>query len=78
MTKKKETKQKDDAFDVNEALANLELPRMFVDGFKAYIENNNLKFKSEKEFEKSLKEFGELQLWLQNFHRYTDIWKKLN
>ena len=59
MTKKKETK---DAFDVNEALLKLELPKMFVDGFKAYIENNNLKFKSEKEFEKSLKEFGELKL----------------
>ena len=59
MTKKKETK---DAFDVHEALENLELPKMFVDGFKAYIENNNLKFKSDKEFEKSLKEFGELKL----------------
>lgn len=59
MTKKKETK---DAFNVDEALNNLELPKMFIDGFKAYIENNNLKFKSEKEFEKSLKEFGELKL----------------
>ena len=59
MTKKNEKKN---AFDVNEALSNLELPRMFVEGFKAYIEDNNLKFKSDKEFEKSLKEFGELKL----------------
>ena len=62
MTKKKETKKENDAFNIEEALNNLEMPRMFVDGFKAYIQNNNLKFKSEKEFEKSLKEFGELQL----------------
>lgn len=59
MTKKNEKKN---AFDVNEALSNLELPRMFVEGFKAYIEDNNLKFKNDKEFEKSLKEFGELKL----------------
>ena len=46
MTKKKETKkEKNDAFDVQEALTNLELPKMFVDGFKAYITNNNLEFK---------------------------------
>lgn len=62
MTTKKETKKEKDAFNIEEALNNLEMPRMFVDGFKAYIQNNNLKFKSEKEFEKSLKEFGELQL----------------
>ena len=55
-------KEKKEAFDINEAFADLELPRMFVDGFKAYIENNNLKPKSEKEFEKLLKEFGELSL----------------
>ena len=62
MTKKKETTKKEDAFNIEEALTNLEMPRMFVDGFKAYIQNNNLKLTSEKEFEKSLKEFGELQL----------------
>lgn len=59
MTKKKETKND---FDLNEALTNLELPKMFVDGFKAYIEDNKLEFKNTKEFEKSLKEFGELKL----------------
>ena len=62
MTKKKETTKKEDAFNIEEVLKNLEMPRMFVDGFKAYIQNNNLKLTSEKEFEKSLKEFGELQL----------------
>ena len=62
MTKKKETKKEKDAFNIEEALNNLEMPKMFVDGFKAYIQNNNLKLTSEKEFEKSLKEFGELQL----------------
>lgn len=56
---KKETKK---AFDLATALDNLELPNMFVEGFRAYIENNNLKVKSEKEFEKLLKEFGELSL----------------
>lgn len=59
MTKKKENKE---AFNLNEAYDNLELPRMFVEGFKAYIENNNLKPSSMKEFEKLLKEFGELEL----------------
>ena len=48
MTTKKETKKEKDAFNIEEALNNLEMPRMFVDGFKAYIQNNNLKFKSEK------------------------------
>ena len=62
MTRKKETKKEKDAFNIEEALNNLEMPRMFVDGFKAYIQNNNLKLTSEKEFEKLLKEFGELQL----------------
>lgn len=62
MTTKKETKTKKDAFNVDEALTNLEMSKMFVDGFKAYIQNNNLEFKSETEFKKSLKEFGELQL----------------
>ena len=62
MTTKKENKKEKDAFNIEEALNNLEMPRMFVDGFKAYIQNNNLKLTSEKEFEKLLKEFGELQL----------------
>ena len=62
MTTKKETKKEKDAFNIEEALNNLEMPKMFVDGFKAYIQNNNLEFKSETEFKKSLKEFGELQL----------------
>lgn len=62
MTKKKETTKEKDTFNIEEALNNLEMPKMFVDGFKAYIQNNNLKLTSEKEFEKSLKEFGELQL----------------
>lgn len=59
---KKETKKEKDAFNLDEALTNVELPKMFIDGFKAYIENNNLKINSQKEFEKSLKEFGELKL----------------
>lgn len=59
MTKKKEAKE---PFNTEQALDNLEMPKMFVDGFKAYIENNNLEFKSEKEFKDSLKEFGEISL----------------
>jgi len=60
MTKKNEDKK--DAFNLEEALRNVEMPRMFVCGLKAYITNNNLEPKSEKEFEKILKEFGELKL----------------
>lgn len=55
-------KEKNDAFDIEKALDELEHPKMLVDGFKAYIESNNLKVKSEKEFEKLFKEFGELSL----------------
>jgi hypothetical protein len=56
---KKETKE---AFDLNKALDEVQKPSFFVEGFKAYIENNNLKISNMKDFEKSLKEFGELSL----------------
>ena len=62
MTKKKEKETKKEAFNLDEALENLEIPYMLIAGFKAYIESNNLKFKSQKEFEKSLQEFRELKL----------------
>ena len=62
MTQKKEETKEEPAFDINEALENLEYPRMFVDGFKAYITNRNLEPKSKREFEKLLKEFGEIQM----------------
>lgn len=62
MTKKKEKETKKEAFNLEEALDELEIPNMLIVGFRAYIENNNLKFKSQKEFEKSLKEFKELKL----------------
>ena len=57
---KKESKK--DAFDLEEALSKVEKPIFFVEGFKEHIENNNLKIKSEKEFEKLLNEFKELSL----------------
>ena len=59
MTKKGESKE---AFNLEEAYATIEKPIFFIEGFKAYIENNNLKVKSKKEFEKLLKEFKELSL----------------
>lgn len=58
MTKKNEK----DAFDINEALDGIMKPSFFVDGFKAYLDDNNLKPKDKKEFEKLLKEFGEMRL----------------
>ena len=61
MTKKKEKETKE-AFNLDEALNDLKIPNMLIEGFKAYITNNNLKFKNNKEFEKSLQEFRELKL----------------
>lgn len=58
MTKKKNK----EAFNLEEAYDKLEIPNMLIEGFRAYIENNNLEIKSEKDFEKSLKEFKELKL----------------
>ena len=55
-------KNKDDAFNLDEAYDEIEMPVFFVDGFKAYIQNNNLEPKNKKEFEKLLKEFGELRV----------------
>ena len=60
--KKKEKETKKEAFDLDKSLSELEIPNMIIVGFRAYIETNNLKFKSQKEFEKSLKEFKELKL----------------
>ena len=48
MTQKKEETNKEPAFNLNEALENLEYPRMFVAGFKAYLTNRNLEPKSKE------------------------------
>lgn len=61
MTKKKEKETKV-TFNLEEALNELELPNMLIVGFKCYIQNNNLKFKNNKDFEKALQEFKELKL----------------
>ena len=62
MTKKKEKETKKEAFNLEEALNELTIPSMLVEGFRAYIENNNLKITSKTDFEKSLKKFKELKL----------------
>jgi len=56
---KKETKE---PFNLEEALMGLELPNMLIEGFKSYIDNNKIKIKTKKDFEKELKKFKELQL----------------
>ena len=61
MTKKKEKETKE-AFNLEEALNELTIPSMLVEGFRAYIKNNNLKINSKTDFEKSLKKFKELKL----------------
>lgn len=62
MTKKKKEKETKEAFNLEEALNELTIPSMLVEGFRAYIKNNNLKINSKTDFEKSLKKFKELKL----------------
>ena len=49
-------------FDLEKELTELECPEMFKAGLKYYIQTNNLEPKSKKEFEKIVKEYGELKL----------------
>lgn len=56
-----ETKKVSD-FDLEKELTDLQRPDMFKAGLKYYIEINNLECKSKKDFDKIVKEYGELSL----------------
>ncbi len=64
MTKKKtKTDEKKDetiVFDWRESLTTIEVSDMLKAGFIYYIETNNLTFNSEKELEKELTKFKEM------------------
>lgn len=49
-------------FDLTEELEAFECPAMFKAGLKYYIQVNNLEPKNKKEFEKIVKDYGELKL----------------
>jgi len=49
-------------FNLTKELDDFECPAMFKAGLKYYIQTNNLEPKSKKEFEKIVKEYGELKL----------------
>lgn len=55
-------KEKVSDFDLEKELNDLERPDMFKAGLKYYIESKNLKCKSKKDFEKIVKEYGELSI----------------
>lgn len=56
-----ETKKVSD-FDLEKELTDLQRPDMFKAGLKYYIEINNLECKSKKDFDKIVKEYGELSI----------------
>ena len=62
--KKEEDIEKDvkSNFDVNLALQQLKLPDMFKAGLNYYITINKLTPNSQKEFDKIVKDYGELKL----------------
>ena len=50
------------AFDLDKSLEELEYPAMFVAGLIYYINSNNLKIKSDKDFDKAVNEFKKLKV----------------
>ena len=49
-------------FNLEKELEEYICPAMFKAGLKYYIQSNNLEPKSKKEFEKIVKDYGELKL----------------
>ena len=49
-------------FDFNKALDELQCPEMFKAGFNCYISSNNIKVNNQKEFDKLVKEFGNMKI----------------
>lgn len=49
-------------FDLNKELDDLSCPNMFKAGLKYYISSNNLNVTSKKEFDKIVKEYGNLKI----------------
>lgn len=72
MTKKKtntkedkvedKTSIKNNTFDLNNCLNELQYPEMFKSGLKSYIERNNIKITNQKDFDKILKNYSEVKL----------------
>ena len=67
MAKKNEEKietedKKVSDFDLEKELTDLQRPDMFKAGLKYHIDINNLECKSKKDFDKIVKEYGELSL----------------
>ena len=60
MTKKK-TEEKS-SFDLEQALKDYVCPDMFKRGLEYYIKSNNLKIKSQKEFDKVVDKFSNLTM----------------
>ena len=56
-----ETKKVSD-FDLEKELTDLQRPDMFKAGLKYHIDINNLECKSKKDFDKIVKEYGELSI----------------
>ena len=55
-------KKQEDAFNVEKALEDYEAPAMFKAGLEYYITTTNPKINSQKDFDKLVKEYGELKL----------------
>lgn len=49
-------------FDLNKALDELPCPNMFKKGLNDYISSNNINVNSKKEFDKIVKEYGNLKI----------------
>lgn len=54
--------KKDNEFNVDESINELEIPLMLKEGLKHYIEFKNIKIKNKKELNKILKEYKELKI----------------
>lgn len=55
-------KKQEDAFNVEKALEDYEAPAMFKAGLEYYITTTNPKINSQKDFDKVVKDYGELKL----------------
>lgn len=49
-------------FDLEKELNDYECSDMFKSGLRYYIESNNIEIKNKKEFEKIIKEYGDLKI----------------
>ena len=59
-TEEKEVKDIKSDFDFETALASMEAPEMLKAGFRYYVKVNDITFQSEKELEKFLEKFKQM------------------